>query len=177
MWRTDSLVKTLMMGKFEGRRRGQQRMRWLDCIINSMDMHLSKLRERVKERERKAWRAAVHGVTKSQRWLSDWTMTKGDTVVKNLPARRGGFDPWVRKIPWRRKWQPTPVFLPGKVPWTKQSGGLQPMGLLKRHSLVTGQQHMYMIKKKNRRRQRWFKWKITTSYSSYRSWWEPKLIA
>ena len=72
LWRVDLLEKTLILGKIEGRRRRvQQRMRWLDGIS------LSKLREMVKDRE--AWRAAVHGVTKSQTQLSDWITTSGDS--------------------------------------------------------------------------------------------------
>ena len=148
MWRADSLEKTLMLGKIEGRRRkGWQRMRWLDGIIDWMDMGLGRLQELVMDRQ--TWRAAVHGVTKSRAWLSNWTdlvspcyINKnselkgfpGGSEVKASASNEGdpgsipGFDPWVGKIPWRRKWQPTPVFLPGESHGRRSLVSYSPQG-------------------------------------------------
>ena len=127
MWRAYSLEKTLMLGKTEGKRRGQQRMRWLGGTTDSMDVSLSKLRKTVKDR--KAWCMGSKSMIK----LSDWTTHKsrsGSTVVKSLPANQETrSNPWVRKILWRRKWQPTAVFLPGKFHRPGSLMGYGPWGL------------------------------------------------
>ena len=91
--RIDSLKKTLMLGDIEGRRRrGQQRMRWLDGITNLMDMSLSKLQELVMDRE--AWHAAVHGVAKSRTWLGDWTELNSKLPIHPQPRPQ----PWQPQV-------------------------------------------------------------------------------
>ena len=118
MRRVDSLEKTLMLGGIGGkRRRGWQRMRWMDGITDSMDVSLSELRKLVMERE--AWHAAIHGVAKSRTWLSDFTFTVHFHALEKEMATHSSVLAW-------------------RIPWTEKPGRLQSMGSQRfRHNWVT----------------------------------------
>ena len=127
MQRVDSLEKTLMLGGIGGRRRrGRQRMRWLDGITDSMDLSLSELQQLVMDRE--AWCAVIHGVAKSRTRLRDWT----ELVAQRLKHLPGMPETWVlslgQKDPLEKEMATHSSILAWEIPWTEEPGGLQSMG-------------------------------------------------
>ena len=134
-------LKRTDAGEDWGQKKEKTEMRWLDAITDSMNMDLGRLRQFVMDRE--AWRSAVHGVAKSWTRLELTELPRSTSIYGFsrslsgsricLQCRRCSFDPWVRKIPWRRGWQPTTVFLPEKSHGQRSLSGYSSLGHRVRH--------------------------------------------
>ena len=146
----DSLEKTLMVGNIEGkRRRGWQKKRWLDSTTDSMDMNLSKFKEIVKDREGMLESMELQIIrynllTEQQAITSAYAVAQWYRIqLQCRRPKRCGLDPWVGKIPWRKKWQPTPVFLPGESRGQRSLANYSPTGLKESDMTECARTHTY----------------------------------